>query len=249
VVRESSEPGRRRLDPAGMALGAALLAAVNFAFVAGSVLMGVLAAALLTAFLLLERRRPDPMLPLGLFGRSGFSAANAVAGAMNLGTLGLLFVLTLFLQRVQDRSALAAGLALLPLLAPLSVLAPVAGRLTARAGPPAPMAAGLLIASGGVGLLTALHSGSAYPMLVPGLLLWGIGMGVLTPAVVAAAMRAVPATWPGWPQPPTTPPGRRAAPSGSPRSARWPAIPPTTGSSRACTWMRSSPPACSSRPR
>lgn len=193
VVRESVEPGERRLDLAGMALGAALLAAVTFAFVAGSAVAGVLAAALLAAFLLAERRRADPMLPLGLFRRPGFSAANAVAGAMNLGTLGLLFVLTLFLQRVQDRSALAAGLALVPLFAPLSVLAPVAERLTARTGPRLPMAAGLLAAAGGVAPLVLLHADSAYGALVPSLLLWGIGLGVLTPAVVAAAMRAVPA--------------------------------------------------------
>jgi MFS transporter, DHA2 family, methylenomycin A resistance protein len=197
VVDESTEPGDRPLDLAGMALGALLLGTVTFAFVAGSalagVLAGVLAAALLAALLAVERRRPDPMLPLGLFGRPGFSAANAVAGAMNLGTLGLLFVLTLYLQRVQDRSALAAGLALLPLFAPLSVLAPVAGRLTARTGPRAPMAAGLLVAATGVALLALLHPHSAYLALVPSLLLWGIGLGVLTPAVVAAAMRAVPA--------------------------------------------------------
>jgi hypothetical protein len=58
--------------------GAALLAATTLAFVAGSAVAGVLAAALLAAFLLVERRRPDPMLPLGLFRRPGFSAANAV---------------------------------------------------------------------------------------------------------------------------------------------------------------------------
>lgn len=193
VVRESTEPGARRLDPVGMALGAALLAAVTFAFVAGSAAAGVLAVVFLAAFLLVERRQPDPMLPLGLFRRSGFSAANAAAGAMNLGSLGLLFVLTLYLQRVQDRSALVAGLALVPLFAPLSLLAPVAGRLTARTGPRSPMVAGLLIAATGAALLVPLHAGSAYLVLVPGLLLWGIGLGVLTPAVVAAAMRAVPA--------------------------------------------------------
>lgn len=93
---------------------------------------------------------------------------------------------------MQDRSALAAGLALLPLFAPLAVLAPVAGRLTARTGPRAPMATGLVVAAVGVALLARLHRDSGYGSLVPALLLWGIGLGILTPAVVAAAMRAAP---------------------------------------------------------
>jgi MFS transporter, DHA2 family, methylenomycin A resistance protein len=73
-----------------------------------------------------ERSREHPMFPPGLFRRPDFSAANAAAGAMNLGTLGMLFVLTLYLQTVQHRSALAAGVAVLPLLLPLTVLAPLA---------------------------------------------------------------------------------------------------------------------------
>ena len=55
------------------------------------------------------------------------------------------------------------------------------------------MAAGLLTAALGVGLLVRAQAGSGYRTLLPALLLWGIGLGVLTPAVVAAAVRAVPA--------------------------------------------------------
>jgi MFS transporter, DHA2 family, methylenomycin A resistance protein len=201
VVRESVEPQQRRLDLAGTALAAGTLAAVTFAFVEagrGGVGSPVLAAAAVavicfTGFVAVERSREHPMFPLGLFRRPDFSAANAAAGAMNLGTLGMLFVLTLYLQTVQHRSALAAGVAVLPLFLPLTVLAPLAGRLTARVGPKLPMAAGLLIAALGVGLLARAHADSGYRTLLPALLLWGIGMGILTPAVVAAAVRTVPA--------------------------------------------------------
>jgi MFS transporter, DHA2 family, methylenomycin A resistance protein len=132
------------------------------------------------------------MLPLALFRRPAFSGANAVAGAMNLGTLGLLFLLTLFLQSVQHRSALAAGVAVLPLFLPLTVLAPIAGRLTARLGPWRVMCAGLLLAAVGVGLLTTWHGDTSYGAVLPALLAWGVGLGLLTPAVVAAAIAAVP---------------------------------------------------------
>jgi MFS transporter, DHA2 family, methylenomycin A resistance protein len=200
VVRESTDEQGRRLDAAGVALGALTLAAVIFAIIeaghggrpADVVVAIAIGAASLAAFVAVEHRRPEPMLPLPLFARPNFTAANAIAGAMNLGTLGLLFAFTLYLQRVQGRSALEAGLALIPLFAPLSIIAPYAGRLTARAGSRWPMAAGLVLAAAGVALLTGADAHTSYTTLLPALLLWGTGMGFLTPAVVAAAVGAVP---------------------------------------------------------
>ena len=184
----------------GVLLGGLLLVAITFAVVEAGhtgrdelvVAAIVLAVVLLVAFLAVERSRVDPMLPLELFRRPAFSTANAVAAVMNVGTLGLLFLLTMYLQTVQGRSALAAGVAVLPLFLPLSLLAPVAGRLTARVGPRLPMAGGLVVSATGVALLARLQPDSGYGTLLVAMLLWGIGMGLLTPAVVAAALDAVP---------------------------------------------------------
>jgi DHA2 family methylenomycin A resistance protein-like MFS transporter len=199
VVHESRGARGRRLDRVGVILGALVLAPLTFAIIQvghhglrASVIASVtLAAVALAAFLVAERRSADPMLPLGLFHRPAFCAANAVAGAMNLGTLGLLFLLTLYLQTIQHRTPLDAGVALLPLFSPLAILAPLAGRLTARLGPRLPMAAGLIFAGLGVALLARLQIGSPYLDLLPAMLAWGIGLGLLTPAVVAAAVAAV----------------------------------------------------------
>jgi MFS transporter, DHA2 family, methylenomycin A resistance protein len=190
VVRESRDPVGRRLDVAGSVLAAALLAALTYALIERSVVAGVVAVALLAAFVAVERR-PDPMLPLSLFRRPAFTVANGAAGTMNLCTLGMLFVVTLFLQDVQGRAPLTAGLVLLPLFAPLGVLAPLAGRVVARVGPRSPMIAGLLLAAAGLALLALVSPETSAAELVPALLLWGAGLGVLTPAVVAAAMGAV----------------------------------------------------------
>ena len=143
---------------------------------------------------------------------------------MNLGTVGTLFVLTLYLQDVQGRSALGAGLAILPAFGLLAVMAPLSGRLVGRIGPRPPMVAGLLIAAGGLALLSD-------DALLVASVLWGLGLGLLTPAVVAAAMGAVQAERAGLAARSTTRRARPAAPSASPRPARWPAAPRAARSS------------------
>jgi DHA2 family methylenomycin A resistance protein-like MFS transporter len=188
----------RGVDRAGVLLGALLLATVTFALVeaghhgldASAVAAAGLAVLLVVVFVAVERRVADPMLPPGLFRRREFVAANLVGAVMNLGTLGLLFVLTLYLQAVQGRSAFGAGVAVLPLFVPLVVLAPAAGRVVARTGPRPVMVAGLLLAASGLVVTALLQAGDA--LLTAGLLLWGVGMALLTPAVVAAALCAVP---------------------------------------------------------
>jgi DHA2 family methylenomycin A resistance protein-like MFS transporter len=202
VVEESADPPGRQLDGAGMALGVLLLVAITFAFIEGGRLgagspavVSAAAAALalgLALFAVERRRGPAAMLPLPLFRRAAFTVANGVAGTMNLCTLGTLFVLTLFLQAVQGRSPLIAGLELIPLFAPLAIIAPFAGRLTAKSGPRLPIGFGLLLAAAGLGLLGMAEVESSYLVLLPAFLLWGIGLGILTPAVVAAAIAAVP---------------------------------------------------------
>ncbi len=54
------------------------------------------------------------------------------------------------------------------------------------------MVGGLLLAALGTGLLSRVQARSGYATLLPALLLWGVGLALLTPAVVAAAMGAVP---------------------------------------------------------
>ena len=201
VVSESHGRSSRRLDVPGAVLGALTLVGITLAFIeaghggAGAPVIiatvGALAAG--AGFAAAERRAADPLLPLELLRRPGFVTANSVAGVMNLATLGLLFVVTLYLQDVRHDGPLTAGVVLLPLFAPLTVLAPVGGRVVARAGARLPMIAGLVLAAVGVGLLTLSTADSGYLVLLPAVLLWGLGLAFLTPAVVYAAVSAVPA--------------------------------------------------------
>ena len=202
IVRESSEPQGKQMDMRGAVLGALFLLAVTFTVIQGGrqgavtpVVVAAACAALVLAggFVLAEwRRGDDAMLPLSLFRRPVFSVANGAAGVMNLGTLGMLFVMTLFLQSVQHRSPLAVGAEMIPLFTPLAVIAPLAGRITSRIGPRLPVACGFVISAGGLVVLLAVGANSGYLVLLLAFLLWGIGLGVLTPAVVAVSIAAVP---------------------------------------------------------
>jgi DHA2 family methylenomycin A resistance protein-like MFS transporter len=194
LVQESSDPQGRRVDVAGVTLGMLLLAAITLAFIERTLVAAFAALPLLAVFVLVERRRGRAaMLPLELFRRPTFSVANAAAAVMNFGALGTIFVLTLFLQSVQGHSPLVAGLAVVPLFAPLAAIAPFAGRLTSRIGPRWPTACGFVLAAGGLMILLAAQRASSYLVLLPAFLLWGIGLALITPAVVAAAIAAVPA--------------------------------------------------------
>jgi MFS transporter, DHA2 family, methylenomycin A resistance protein len=111
---------------------------------------------------------------------------------MNLGTLGGLFALGLFLQEGEGLSPLEAGLALVPLALPLAALTPFTGRLVGQVGPRRP--AGLGLATSGVGYLGTALVGPSHidtPIGWAFLFVAGAGMGVAVPGLVAGATEAL----------------------------------------------------------
>lgn len=204
VVRPGAPRRDLTVDRWGAVLGVVLLVCATYAVIeagraGGLAVPAIVAAAVALAALVflvrVERRKGDAaMLPPDLMRRPRFATANLAAGVMNLGTLGTLFVLTLFLQSVQHRSPLSAGVALVPLFAPLAVIAPFAGRLIGRIGELVPAVAGIVLSAAGLVLLALVHPASSYPaILLQAFLAWGVGLGLLTPALVAAAVSAAPA--------------------------------------------------------
>ena len=185
-------PGRR-VDVAGAATAALALGAGVYAVIGGSLVAGAVAVAGLGLFLLAERRSADPMLPLELLRSPRTAGANLVATAMNFVGIGSMLVLTLYLQGFRGAGPLAFGVQVLPLFVPLSLLAPVAGRLTGRFGPRPLMLAGLGLGVAGLLNILRVTPTSGYATVLPTLLGLGFGMGLLTTAVVTAAVSGIPA--------------------------------------------------------
>ncbi len=192
--------GRRRLDLPGQVLAATALAAGTYAVVLGGrdgiggpvLLSGGLATVAVVAFVLVERRAPDPLLPLSLLRSRGLLGATVGAFAASLAVFVLLVFLSLFLQLVQQREALPSALRLLPLTVALVLTAPLAGRLAAARGPRTPVVLGLLLTAAGLALTGLRLSAELADRELLGLLaLCGIGIGLATAPVVAATLDAV----------------------------------------------------------
>ena len=201
TLPEGSRAKGARPDWAGQMLGTIALAALVFALIEGGkggfgsgTALGGIGVAIVTSagFVITERRAARPLLDLSWFRRPEFCGANAGAGLMNLGTLGGLFALGLFLQEGEGLSPLEAGLALVPLALPLAALTPFTGRLVGRVGPRLP--AGVGLATSGVGYLGTALVGSSNidtPLGWVFLAIAGTGMGIAVPGLVAGATEAL----------------------------------------------------------
>jgi EmrB/QacA subfamily drug resistance transporter len=190
----------RRLDVPGQLLAAVGLAAATYAVVlagAGGVRPATWAAAVvavvaLAGFAAVERRAPDPVLPLPLLRRRSFQGAMVGAFAASLAVFVLLVFLSLFLQLVQGVEPLPTALRLLPLTVALVVAAPFAGRVAGRRGPRLPVVVGLLIAAAGLAALgLRLREGLGTTELALLLGVCGLGLGLATAPVVTASLDAV----------------------------------------------------------
>jgi EmrB/QacA subfamily drug resistance transporter len=152
-------------------------------FVAGGVAASV--------FLLLERRRTNPMIDLALFRRPSFSALMLGGAALTASFANLVFV-SLWAQSVLGLSPMAAVLVLTPLAAVAFVVAGASGRLLHNIAPRRCIGWGLLLVGAGTLLGMLIGPNSGWTMLIPELCLTGLGVGLASPALASAALTAAP---------------------------------------------------------
>jgi EmrB/QacA subfamily drug resistance transporter len=188
----------QRFDVAGALLAAIALAGLTYALTGASdrvaaMAAGVVGLAVLTAFLLVERRSTAPMLPLQLFGSRPFSVANVGSFLAYGGLAGVFFLLPIQLQVTAGYSALAAGMSVLPLTVLTLVLSPYGGELTSRYGARLPLVVGSAICAVALLLAMRIDGGASYVThVLPMVALIGIGVPLITPPITATVLSAVP---------------------------------------------------------
>jgi EmrB/QacA subfamily drug resistance transporter len=199
-VPESRDPAAGgRLDFRGAILAAVGLAGTTYALIqapadGASLLVlavGIAGALSLIAFLLAERRSPNPMMPLSLFSSPQFSAANAVTFVVFGAFSGVFFLLVAFLQISLGYSPLAAGAASLPITALMLVGSAPAGALAQRIGARIPLTVGPLVTALGLILMSQIGPGDSYwSAVLPAVIVFGLGLTLVVAPVTATVMAA-----------------------------------------------------------
>ncbi|MDB5424837.1 MAG: transporter [Phenylobacterium sp.] len=156
--------------------------------------LGALAAgvAALAAFVVIERKAPNPMTPLALFRSLTFSGVNALTLLLYAAFGAAFFLLPFELIRAHGYAPTAAGAALLPMSVGLAVLSPLAGRIASRIGARVMLIAGpLLVAAGFILLAVLADAGGYWASVFPGLAVLAVGAGLAVAPLTDAVLGAV----------------------------------------------------------
>ncbi len=186
------------LDVTGALLAALGLGGTTYALIeapngaSAAVVVGAVGGVLaLLAFLLVERRARNPMLPLTMFRSRQFSAANGVTFVVYAALGGVFFLLVAFLQISLGYSPIAAGSASLPVTALLLLFSARSGALAQRIGPRIPLTVGPLGIAAGMLLMTRIDPGDSYVgSVLPAVLVFGLGLVLVVAPVTATVLAA-----------------------------------------------------------
>ncbi|MFI6586540.1 MFS transporter [Embleya sp. NPDC050493] len=155
--------------------------------------LGVAAVVLLAGFVAVERRAPEPVLPLKLFHNRIFSVTAGIGFIVGFAMMGGLSFLPLFMQVVNGTTPTESGLRLLPMMGGLLITSILSGQLITRTGRykiypilgTAVMAVGMFLMSR-MDEFTTTAASSLY------MLVFGIGLGLVMQVIVLAVQNSVP---------------------------------------------------------
>ena len=200
-IAPSTSQGGRNLDLVGQGASIFALGLLTFALIEGNSL-GILSLPILAAYaasilfflvlLVRERTTNHPLLPLELFQERTFSATNVVALFQTFTFMGLLFVMSLFLQQVKHYSPSLTGAALLPQFGFALLAASLSSTIMPRIGAKRLMVIGLLLSVGACFGLVLVDSHTSYLLLACLLSVLGFGLSSVLPAMTEAAMSHAP---------------------------------------------------------
>lgn len=146
------------------------------------------AVATLAAFTAVEYLRRRPMFDLSLLRERSFAGASVAAFATSASLFGMFVYLTFYFQAVEQLSPLSTGVRFLPVTIVALLAATAAGRLSGSVAPRAMLGGALTCSALGLVQMTMLADGGGWTVILPGLILSGIGFGVANPTVAAVTL-------------------------------------------------------------
>jgi EmrB/QacA subfamily drug resistance transporter len=205
IVRESrsEEATGRGYDVEGaiaitlglMALVFTLIKANSWGWTSGRTLAGFATAILLiTAFVLIERRHDNPLVPLRIFSNRSLAASDATMLVVAAGLFGVFFFCTLYFQQVLGYSALKTGVAYLPWTLTTISVSTLASRIVDRFTPKPVLVGGLVLATVGFLLLSRVSGHGDYVShVLPAMVVLGAGLGLtFVPITISATSGVAP---------------------------------------------------------
>jgi DHA2 family methylenomycin A resistance protein-like MFS transporter len=197
---ETTKSSHHKLDLPGQASVILALGCLAGAMIEGGkrgwsdafVLAGFAAFAIATlAFLRIEQRTDEPMLPLSLFRNAQFSATSLIGLLINIAFYGLIFLISLYLQQTNGLSPLWTGLAFAPMTAAVFVPNLIAPRLANWIGSGITIAAGALVGAASCLALLCMDQDPPYGAMVVQFITLGAGLGLLVPPLTSTMLGSV----------------------------------------------------------
>jgi MFS transporter, DHA2 family, multidrug resistance protein len=197
VLPESTRPGTPPIDLLGASLSIVSLGGIVFALIEGpdagwsspeviaSGSIGLLAGAL---FIRQELRRRHPLFDVRVLARPAVAAGAVTILSVYIAFLGTMFLLPQYLQYVQDRTVVAAGLLLTPLGVGTGISARYNARLLAALGPRLTIAGGLLALAASTALFLLLGRNTTVAVILAGTGLVGLLIALVVPPATAVIM-------------------------------------------------------------
>jgi EmrB/QacA subfamily drug resistance transporter len=200
-VAEGRDPTPRRVDLLGQLTLVSGLFLLVLALLRGNldgwgsaVIIAALVAAgvLLTAFVVVEERSREPMLPLRLLRERRFAGPQVAVFAIAASFFSVFLYLTLYLQTVLGLSPIETGLVYLPGTFLVFIVSGMTAQFGARFSPAKIAAVGLALVASGLAGMLVIGVDSSWTALLPGLLVTSVGTGLFNPTGSALALRALP---------------------------------------------------------
>lgn len=190
--REIDLPGQLAAIGALGALAGAIIEGGALGWEHPAVIGAFIAAAVLgVLFVWRESRAAQPMLPLSLFGHRLFALTSLVGLLVNIAIYGLIFVLSLYFQRINGLSAWWTGLAFVPMMGvvlPVNLLAP---RLAERIGQCPTIVVGACVSALGCLGLLWIEAGTSYWAIFAQMIAISGGLGLLVPPLTSTLLGSV----------------------------------------------------------